>query len=82
MTAKTKYNYLNYNYLFISLENPIALKIKSEKGDIIFPRQETIGPIVLIYFDKEYLVSYVCTIIKNITDLMHLKFALYYLFSP
>lgn len=60
----------------------LALKIKPERGDIIFPRYGTIGRNVLIDFDKEFLVSYSCAIIKNITKLMDEKFALYYSLSP
>jgi type I restriction enzyme S subunit len=60
----------------------LALKIKPERGDIIFPRYGTIGRNVLIDFDKEFLVSYSCAIIKNITKLMDAKFALYYSLSP
>lgn len=60
----------------------LALKIKPEKGDIIFPRYGTIGRNILIDFDREFLVSYSCAIIKNITKLMDEKFALYYSLSP
>jgi len=60
----------------------LALKIKPEKGDIIFPRYGTIGRNILIAFDKEFLVSYSCAIIKNITKLMNPKFALHYSLSP
>lgn len=60
----------------------LALKIKPEKGDIIFPRYGTIGRNILIDFDKEFLVSYSCAIVKNITRLMDAKFALYYSISP
>lgn len=60
----------------------LALKIKPEKGDIIFPRYGTIGRNILIDFDKEFLVSYSCAIIKNITHLMVEKFVLYYSLSP
>jgi len=60
----------------------LALKIKPEKGDIIFPRYGTIGRNILIDFDKEFLVSYACAIIKNIRGLMSSKFALYYSLSP
>jgi type I restriction enzyme S subunit len=68
----------------ISKENfeRLALKIKPEKGDIIFPRYGTIGRNILIDFDREFLVSYSCAIIKNITSLMSSKFALYYSLSP
>ncbi len=60
----------------------LALKIKPEKGDIIFPRYGTIGRNILISFDKEFLVSYSCAIVKNITKLMSEKFVLYYSLSP
>jgi type I restriction enzyme S subunit len=60
----------------------LALKIKPQKGDIIFPRYGTIGRNILIDFDREFLVSYSCAIIKNITSLMSSKFALYYSLSP
>jgi hypothetical protein len=48
----------------------LALKIKPEKGAIIFPRYGTIGRNILIDFNKEFLVLYACTIIKNTTNLM------------
>jgi len=60
----------------------LALKIKPEKGDIIFPRYGTIGRNILIDYDKEFLVSYSCAIIKNITEIMDENFALYYSLSP
>ena len=60
----------------------LALKIKPQKGDIIFPRYGTIGRNILIDFEKEFLVSYSCAIIKNITKLMDEKFILYYSLSP
>lgn len=60
----------------------LALKIKPSKGDIIFPRYGTIGRNVLIDFDKEFLVSYSCAIIKNIELLMVPKFVFYFSISP
>jgi type I restriction enzyme S subunit len=68
----------------ISRENfdRLALKIKPERGDIIFPRYGTIGRNILIDYDKEFLVSYSCAIIKNITKVMDERFALYYSLSP
>lgn len=62
--------------------NRLSLKIKPEKGDIIFPRYGTIGRNILIDFEKEFLVSYSCAIIKNITTLMNPQFAFYYSISP
>ncbi|MDV7140007.1 restriction endonuclease subunit S [Maribacter sp. TH_r10] len=60
----------------------LALKIKPEKGDIIFPRYGTIGRNILLDYSKEFLVSYSCAIIKNITKIMDERFALYYSLSP
>ncbi|NBC83049.1 MAG: restriction endonuclease subunit S [Bacteroidetes bacterium] len=60
----------------------LSLKIEPEKGDIIFPRYGTIGRNVLIDVNREFLVSYSCAIIKNITNMMSAKFALYYSLSP
>ncbi|MBW2616652.1 MAG: restriction endonuclease subunit S [Deltaproteobacteria bacterium] len=60
----------------------LSLKIKPERGDIIFPRYGTIGRNILINFNKEFLVSYSCAIIKNIPSLMNGKFIYYYSLSP
>lgn len=62
--------------------NELSSKIKPEKGDIIFPRYGTIGKNILVDFDKDFLVSYSCAIIKNITKLMNPTFVYQYLFSP
>lgn len=72
------------NAKLISIEdfNRLALKIKPQKGDIIFPRYGTIGRNILIEFNKEFLVSYSCAIVKNIVKLMNEKFILYYTLSP
>ena len=60
----------------------LSLKIKPQKGDIIFPRYGTIGRNILINFDKDFLVSYACAIIKNIPFLMNEKFVFYLSISP
>lgn len=60
----------------------LSLKIKPERGDIIFPRYGTIGRNILINFDKIFLVSYSCAIIKNILNVMDEKFVYYYSISP
>lgn len=62
--------------------NRLALKIKPERNDIIFPRYGTIGRNILVCTDKEFLVSYACAIIKNINSLMNCKFVYYYSLSP
>jgi len=59
----------------------LSNKIKPEKGDIIFPRYGTIGRNVLVDEDKEFLVSYSCAIIKNIS-LLNNKYVYYYSLSP
>ncbi|MDD3052552.1 MAG: restriction endonuclease subunit S [Candidatus Cloacimonetes bacterium] len=68
----------------ISKEDYLALsdKIKPEIGDIIFPRYGTIGKNILIDFNKDFLVSYSCAIIKNIPKYMDVKYVYQYLFSP
>lgn len=60
----------------------LSLKIKPEKGDVIFPRYGTIGRNILINIDKKFLVSYSCAIIKNILNLMDEKFVYYFSLSP
>ncbi len=60
----------------------LALKIKPEKGDMLFPRYGTIGRNVLVSVDKKFLVSYSCAIIKNIMSLMNEKYVYYYSISP
>lgn len=60
----------------------LALKIKPEKGDIIFPRYGTIGRNILVDIDKKFLVSYSCAIIKTLKEVYSPKFLLYYSLSP
>ncbi|MGE4457211.1 MAG: restriction endonuclease subunit S [Arcobacteraceae bacterium] len=60
----------------------LALKIKPEKNDIIFPRYGTIGRNILVNIDKKFLVSYSCAIIKNINKYINAKYAHYYSLSP
>ena len=60
----------------------LSLKIKPENGDIIFPRYGTIGRNILVNFNKKFLVSYSCAIIKNITSLMNEKYIYYFSLSP
>jgi type I restriction enzyme S subunit len=68
----------------ISKEDYINLsrKIKPERGDIIFPRYGTIGKNILIDFDKEFLVSYSCAVIKPNHDLVLSKYVYLYSLSP
>jgi len=72
------------NVKYISKEDylNLARKIKPEKGDIIFPRYGTIGKNILVDFDKEFLVSYSCAVLKPKHDLVLSKYAYYYSLSP
>jgi type I restriction enzyme, S subunit len=69
---------------YISEEDYLNLsrKIKPEKGDIIFPRYGTIGKNILIDFDKEFLVSYSCAVVKPNHDLVLSKYIYLYSLSP
>lgn len=69
---------------YISEEDYITLsrKIKPEKGDIIFPRYGTIGKNILIDFDKIFLVSYSCAIVKPNNSLIDSKYIYYLSLSP
>ncbi|MCL5129337.1 restriction endonuclease subunit S [Algibacter sp. L4_22] len=60
----------------------LSSKIKPEKGDIIFPRYGTIGRNILIDFDREFLVSYSCAIVKNLYKLMNPKYVFLVSISP
>jgi type I restriction enzyme, S subunit len=69
---------------YISKEDYINLsrKIKPERGDIIFPRYGTIGKNILIDFDKDFLVSYSCAVVKPNQDLVLSKYIYLYSLSP
>lgn len=68
----------------ISIENYIELsaKIRPEKNDIIFPRYGTIGRNILINFEKKFLVSYSCAILKNFKTQINPKYVYYVSISP
>ncbi len=72
------------NAKYISKEDYLNLsrKIKPEKGDIIFPRYGTIGKNILIDFDKEFLVSYSCAVVKPNHNLILSKYIYLYSLSP
>ena len=59
----------------------LAAKIKPEKGDIIFPRYGTIGRNCLVVTEQEFLVSYSCAIVKNLSE-MAPKYVYYFTLSP
>ncbi|PVY42338.1 restriction endonuclease subunit S [Pontibacter virosus] len=60
----------------------LSRKIKPEKGDIIFPRYGTIGKNILIDYDKKFLVSYSCAIVKPNPKLVLSKYLYLYTLSP
>ncbi|MEI6138414.1 MAG: restriction endonuclease subunit S [Mariniphaga sp.] len=72
------------NAKFISEEDYLSLgrKIKPERGDIIFPRYGTIGKNILIDFDKEFLVSYSCAVVKPNQKFVLSKYVYLYTLSP
>jgi type I restriction enzyme S subunit len=72
------------NAKYISEEDYLNLsrKIKPEKGDIIFPRYGTIGKNILVDFDKEFLVSYSCAVVKPNYDMVISKYIYLFSLSP
>jgi type I restriction enzyme S subunit len=62
--------------------NELSSKIKPERNDIIFPRYGTIGRNILVAFDKEFLVSYSCAIIKNHKTKINPKYVYFVSISP
>lgn len=60
----------------------LSRKIKPERGDIIFPRYGTIGKNILVDFDKEFLVSYSCAVVKPNRNLVLSKYLYLYSLSP
>lgn len=72
------------NAKYISEEDYLNLsrKIKPEKGDIIFPRYGTIGKNILVDFDKEFLVSYSCAVVKPNHDIVLSKYIYLFSLSP
>lgn len=72
------------NAKYISKEDYLNLskKIRPERGDIIFPRYGTIGKNILIDFDKEFLVSYSCAVVKPNHNLVISKYVYLYTLSP
>jgi len=72
------------NAKYISEEDffNLSRKIKPERGDIIFPRYGTIGKNILIDFDKDFLVSYSCAVIKPNPKLVLSKYVYLYSLSP
>ena len=59
----------------------LSVKIKAEKGDIIFARYATIGALCYVDIDADFLVSYSCVIIKPNSKSIDSHFLEYYLQS-
>ncbi len=59
----------------------LSIKIKAEKGDIIFARYATIGALCYVDIDADFLVSYSCVIIKPNSKSIDSHFLEYYLQS-
>ena len=72
------------NVKFIAEKDYLELsrKIKPERGDIIFPRYGTIGKNILVDFDRKFLVSYSCAVVKPNHDIVDSKYIYFYSLSP
>lgn len=58
----------------------LSRKMKPIRNDIIFARYATIGTVRIVDFDKEFLVSYSCAIVRP-KETLHSKYLFYYLKS-
>src|SRR5690606_4383685 len=81
-TDNLKISFDNAKYISEEDYLNLARKIKPERGDIIFPRYGTIGKNILVDFDKEFLVSYSCAVVKPNQNLVLSKFVYLYTLSP
>ena len=81
-TDDLKISFENTKYISKDDFMHLSRKIKPELGDIIFPRYGTIGKNILINFEKEFLVSYSCAIIKPNVNLVLSKYLYLYSLSP
>lgn len=81
-TDNLKISFDNAKYISEEDYLNLARKIKPERGDIIFPRYGTIGKNILVDFDKEFLVSYSCAVVKPNQNLVLSKYVYLYTLSP
>lgn len=58
--------------------NQLSKKIKPEKGDILFARYASVGAVRYVNFDRKFLISYSCAIIKK-SDKVDTKYLYQYL---
>ena len=81
-TDNLKISFENAKYISKEDYLNLARKIRPERGDIIFPRYGTIGKNILVDFDKEFLVSYSCAVVKPNHDLVLSKYVYLFTLSP
>jgi restriction endonuclease S subunit len=81
-TNELKMSFKNAKYISKTDYINLSKKIKPEKGDIIFPRYGTIGKNILIDFDREFLVSYSCAILKPNPEKVFGKYLYHLSLSP
>jgi|GEM_PF-979398 len=81
-TDNLKISFDNAKYISEEDYLNLARKIRPERGDIIFPRYGTIGKNILVDFDKEFLVSYSCAVVKPNQNLVLSKYVYLYTLSP
>lgn len=81
-TDNLKISFDNAKYISEDDYLNLSRKIKPERGDIIFPRYGTIGKNVLVDFDKDFLVSYSCAIIKPDQNVVLSKYVYLFSLSP
>lgn len=74
-------NQLNFDGVkFISREDyqQLSSKIKPEYGDILFARYASVGAVRYVDFEKEFLISYSCAIIK-LSKRIHSKYLYHFI---
>lgn len=81
-TNELKVSFKNAKYISKTDYINLSKKIKPEKGDIIFPRYGTIGKNIFIDFDREFLVSYSCAILKPNPEKVFGKYLYHLSLSP
>lgn len=81
-TDDFKISFNNVKYISEQDFLNLSQKIKPEKGDIIFPRYGTIGKNILVDFEKDFLVSYSCAVVKPNKLLVTSEYLYYYTLSP
>lgn len=60
-----EFNFSNAKLISAEDYKQLSKKIKPEKEDIVFARYASVGAVRYVDFDKDFLVSYSCAIIKS-----------------